>query len=202
MWPVTVAVEGDTDLPIVRKVLGHVGLNVGTAIDLGGKDALDLQLRAYLRAAAHSPWFILRDLDLDAQCAPELLASLAVPSDSTACVRIAVRAMEAWLLADAESISSFLGVRLALIPTDPDFEADPKGTIVALASRSRRPRIKRGMLPAPGSHRRVGPDFEARLIEFGESHWRPAVAARASPSLKRCLEALRRAQRNSWQRFQ
>jgi hypothetical protein len=106
---------------------------------------------------------------------------------------VAVRAVEAWLLADAERLAAFLGIRAALIPRDPDAEHDPKTTLVNLARRSRRRAIREDIVPREGSGGRVGPGYVGRLIEFvtaAENGWRPGVAAGRSDSLRRCLEAL------------
>lgn len=54
------------------------------------------------------------------------------------CFRIAVREVEAWLLADAEQAAGFLAVPLARIPAEPETLPDPKATLIALAGRSRK----------------------------------------------------------------
>ncbi|HEY7320113.1 MAG TPA: hypothetical protein VIE89_21300, partial [Candidatus Binatia bacterium] len=50
------------------------------------------------------------------------------------CFRVAVREVEAWLLADRERISRFLSVPLSRIPTNPEGERDAKEVMVSLAS--------------------------------------------------------------------
>jgi hypothetical protein len=111
------------------------------------------------------------------------------------CLRVAVRAVEAWLLADAERLATFLYIPRHRVPTLPDAEADPKATLVRLARRSRSRLIRRDMVPRMGSSARVGPGYAGRIVEFvtatASRGWRPAVAAEHSDSLRRCLDALR-----------
>ena len=105
--------------------------------------------------------------------------------------RVAVRQVEAWLLADADRFSTFFGVRRGRVPDHPDEVLDPKDKVVALVAGSTKPAIKADMVPRPGSGRRVGPAYAARLIEFvtrEENGWRLDHAASASPSLRRCVE--------------
>lgn len=136
---------------------------------------------------------VLVDLDLD-QCAPDLVSQhLPAPSNGMR-FRVAVRAIESWLLADSERLAEYFGIRRDLIPDDPDDEQDPKQTVLFLAGRSRRQDIRRDLLPTQGSTARVGKAYNSRLTEFvqhAEVPWRPAVAATRSRSLNRCLMRLR-----------
>ncbi|MBI5498639.1 MAG: hypothetical protein HY907_00225 [Deltaproteobacteria bacterium] len=189
---VLVAFEGDTDLPVVRKLARDAGLTVVREIDCGGKHRLDADLPGYNDAAQGSPWFVLRDLDHDAECAPEWLRRCGFSARTWMCLRLAVRELESWLLADAVAMASFLQVDSVRIPTDPDGLADPTRTLVDLARQSRRHAIRRQMVPGPGDHVAVGPLYEAKLIEFGELHWSLSRACGRSPSLRDARAALRR----------
>jgi hypothetical protein len=115
------------------------------------------------------------------------------------CFRVAVREIEAWLLADRERLAAFLGVKSARLPANPEEEPDPKRIIVELAQQSRRREIREDMAPRPGSGRQIGPAYSSRLIEFvsGSGGWRPEVAARSSDSLRRCLSCLRKLKRRA-----
>jgi hypothetical protein len=111
------------------------------------------------------------------------------------CFRIAVREVEAWLLADQERLSTFLKVATARVPSEPEAEHDPKRAMVDIARKSRKREIREDMVPRPGSGRTVGPAYASRLIEF-VSHpttgWRPDIAAKRSDSLRRCLACMRK----------
>lgn len=109
--------------------------------------------------------------------------------------RVAVRAIEAWLLADRERIAAYLGVSLHSVPALPDALADPKQALVNLARKSRRRAIRDELVPREGSGRQVGPAYSSRLQDFvlhPADGWRPEVAAGNSDSLARCIRAIER----------
>lgn len=189
---IPVLVEGDTDVPVIRKLFDMLGLEIGTVYGLRGKYWLDQRLQAYNQAARHRQWFALRDLNGDADCAPSLLAELIPMRSQGMCFRVAVRAIESWLLADRQRIAQFLRVPAARVPGEPDAIANPKLEVVNLARRSRKRDIRIDMVPRPGMSARVGPGYSARIIEFAAGSWRPDVAKESSPSLARCIAALER----------
>lgn len=191
MTIVTVAVEGASDEAVVRKILRHVGIECGPVHVTRGKGRLDERLPGYNRAALFSPWVVVRDMDRDAPCAGGLARRLLAHPAGTMRFRIAVRAVEAWLLADTERIGRFLAVATAALPRAPDTIPDPKSKLISLAMQSRKRAIREDMVPVAHGTARVGPAYVARIIEFADGSWRPDVAARRSPSLTRCLAALR-----------
>ncbi|MBX3184853.1 MAG: hypothetical protein KIT72_16145 [Polyangiaceae bacterium] len=188
---VALVVEGDTDLPYVRRLAADAGLSPWTEIDCGGKSQLDLELPGYNGAAHGSPWFVLRDLDNDAPCASALVASFDLPPAPWMCLRIAVREIEAWALADRKAIAQFFAVRPMAVPSDPDAEADPTQTLVNLARSSTSVRIQRGMVPAARASVSVGPLYESLIIEFGERAWDLDRASENSASLRKARQRLR-----------
>jgi hypothetical protein len=194
---VTVALEGSADVPIVERLLKDVGLEMGRVYVQGGKARLDRQLSGYNSAARFGHWLVVRDLDQDAACAPELKGLLLPEPSTLMCLRVAVRAAESWLLADAARLAAFLGVSAARVPGDPDRVPDPKGTIVNLARHSRKRDVREDMVPRPGSSARVGPGYATRIMEFAGGGWRPRTAVRNSPSLAGCVAALKRWKRRA-----
>ena len=102
------------------------------------------------------------------------------------CFRVAVRQIEAWLLADSERLARFLSIAIARVPVDPEALDNPKETLVNLARHSRRRDIREDMVPRPRSGRSVGAAYTSRLIEFAETQWRPEIAAERADSLRRC----------------
>ena len=97
------------------------------------------------------------DLNGGYDCAPLLRNSWLPQVAPGLCFRVAVRAVEAWLLADAEHIADFLGVARSRVPSNPETLDDPKAAMVALGRTSRRRDIREDMVPRDGSGRRVGP---------------------------------------------
>jgi hypothetical protein len=195
LTPINVLVEGVTDEAIVRRLLDHVGLPCGTVYGKTGKDTLLNLLPRYNRAARFFPWLVVVDLDRDADCALPYVARLLPGPAEGMCLRVAVRSVEAWLLADVERFAAFLSIPPSRIPLDPDALPDPKAALIDLARRSRRRAIREDVVPREGSGARVGPGYVGRIIEFvtaPERSWRPEVAAQRSDSLRRSIEALRK----------
>jgi len=188
---VTVAVEGPTDVPVARRILESVGLEMGPIYEMGGKAGLDKRLNGYNRAAAFSPWLVLRDLDHDAPCAAALVANLLPRRSDKMAFRVAVREIEAWLLADGDRIASYLVVPRSRVPDSPDRLSHAKRALVDLARRSRKRAIRDDIVPEQGVRAQVGPGYLGRISEYAAVHWRPHVAAHSSPSLRRCLTALK-----------
>lgn len=190
--PITGAVEGATDEVALRALCEVVGLDIATVYVTNGKPNLLKRIGGFNAAAQHAPWVVLIDLNGET-CAPCLIdAAVGAPAAQMK-FRVAVRALEAWLLADAEHVAAFLGVRASAVPAEPDDLPNPKLSLVNLAATSRKRAIREDMAPRAGSGRSVGPNYEGRLIEFmtaSATPWRPAVAAARSDSLDRCIRAL------------
>jgi len=184
------AVEGDLDEAVLRRLVAHVGAEIGVVYGRNGKDRLKSHIGGYNEAARRFRWAVLVDLDHDHDCAPALRSDWLPEPSRFMCFRVAVREVEAWLLADAESIARFLGVSRALIPLDPEQLGDPKQTLTNLASRSRKRNIREALPPVPGSGRSVGVLYNPLMGSYARELWRPDVAAQHCDSLRRCLAGL------------
>jgi hypothetical protein len=186
-----IVVEGDTDRPMAEKLARDAGFDISYIDDRAGKSQIDARWSGFNSAARVMPWFVLRDLDRDAPCAPALLAARSWQPAEWMVTRLAVREGESWLLADTEGFSRFLHVPEQRFPLDPDSEEKPKTTVVNLARQSTRAEIRKGLVPKEGASARVGPLFEAKIIEFAKHHWSLERACRRSDSLRRARAALR-----------
>lgn len=186
IWPL--AVEGPPDEAVIAAVLRANGHDVGAVHGRCGKHHLDDNLRRYTSAAKHAPWLIVRDLDQDATCAAELLRAKQ-PGGHPGCVRIAVRAIEAWLLADPAS-ARWLGVASSALPSKVEDLDDPKATLIQLARRSRRTGIREDIVPTLS--RSIGPGYVDQIRTFCATTWTPAVAARRSDSLARLIRHIQK----------
>ena len=194
---VTVALEGPGDVPIVERLLRDAGLEIGNVYVQRGKDKLDRQLTGYNNAARFAHWLVVRDLDQDKPCAPELKRELLPAPSALMCLRVAVRAAESWLLADPARLATFLGISATRIPADPDLLPNPRDMIVNLARHSRKRDVREDMVPRRGSSARVGPGYTSRITEFARGDWRPRTAVGNSPSLAGCVAALKRWKRRA-----
>lgn len=180
----TVVVEGETDAAVARAILSDLGQRVRLVIAKGGKTKLDPHVRGYAHASTRSPWLVLRDLDREV-CAPSLVRRL-LPNSTSRCLRIAVRGVEAWLLADQERCARWLGVPPGRIPTDVENCANPKGLLFDLARQSKSGNVRVDIVPT--GTRSIGPGYVDQVRAFCAKGWRPRHAARRSDSLRRCLE--------------
>src|SRR5215831_7456773 len=98
-----------------------------------GKRFLLQSINGYNNAARYAPWIVLVDLDRDCDCAPPCAQKWLARPSTQMCFRVAVRAVEAWLLADRERLAQLLGVNAAWLPTNPDYLDDPKRELIDLA---------------------------------------------------------------------
>lgn len=189
IW-VSAVVEGDVDEAVLTRLAEKCEVSIATVFGRSGKHAVYRRLDAYNKAARYSPWIVLLDLDEDAPCAPGLISKVLPNPANNLCIRIAVHAVESWLLADQRGMARFLGVSRSRIPNSPDLIADPKTFLVDLARRSHKNDIRRELVPRPGSGKRVGPAYSSRIIEFALYHWDCARAEESSQSLKSCKLAV------------
>ncbi len=193
--PVTLVMEGATDAPVIERLVGDAGLVVGPEYVMYGKPGLDRSLGGYNKAARFSPWLVLRDLNSDEPCAPALRLRLLPTPSQYMRFHIAVREMEAWLLADAEGLSRFLEIPRTLVPDRPEEVPQPKVALINLARRSRRRHLREALVPESGSTAKVGPGYAAAVLDFATHSWRPVAAEERAPSLRRLRLYLRHLRR-------
>lgn len=193
MKEVLYAVEGATDAPAAEKLIRLVGREPRVVFDSGGSSQLDERMPRWMSSTNRASMLILRDLDKGDHegCVPSFVAQR-VPEHCPPGVvlRVAVRAIEAWFLADAEHLRNFFGTKS--VPADPEFLPNPKLELVRLCNSSSRRQIREGMVPRPGTHAAVGPQYTLLLREFAREAWDPEVAQRNAPSLRRAIDRMTR----------
>lgn len=187
---VSAAVEGVIDDAVVRRLLLETKHVPGPIHIKNGKPNVLKNLGGYNSAAKLSPWVVLLDLNGDADCAPSFIEAHLESPAKHMLLRLAVRQVEAWLLADRVRLARFLHVSQARVPRDPDFLADSKCALVDLARHSSDRRVREGLVPTAGSGIKVGPAYVAMLIDYIEHRWVPATACERSESLRRCVDRL------------
>ena len=189
---ISAAVEGTLDEAVVGRLIRNVGGLPGTVYGKNGKPYLRNRISGYNNAARHAPWVVLVDLDAEDVCAPPVHAAWLPDPAPQMCLRFAVQAVEAWLMADTERVAAFIGVARSRVPQDPERLERPKQAMVNLARHSRRRDIRHDMVPRQGSGRTEGPAYTSRLTEYATDRWRPDVAAARADSLRRAVDCLRR----------
>jgi len=188
-----VAVEDDPSAAVAAKLvrLYRKDLSVSRTIVTRGYGKLKTHAVAYNDASRYTPFLLLTDLDRG-ECPPGLVESWlgGQPLVPGFLFRVAVREIEAWLLADREGASRFLGVDVSTIPSSPEELDDPKRTLVRLAERCRTRVLRESLVPAPRSTAQVGSRYVAAISEFIEKTWSPSRARRSAPSLDSAIRAL------------
>jgi len=187
---ISAAVEGDIDEAVFFRLMQHVGAAPGHVYGRRGKAFLRNSVGGYNQAARHFPWFVLVDLNHEQGCGPLLRRTWLPEVARLMCFRVAVREVEAWLIADREQLARFLRVPRGRVPMQPETLDDPKDALIALARRSRNRAIREDLVPTPGGGRRVGPAYNSQLTQFVSSFWRPEIAANHAESLSRTLDGL------------
>lgn len=188
--PINLLVEGLTDEVVAKRLLTHVGLVPGKPFGKKGKADLLPRLPKYNQDARHRVWFAMIDLDNDAVCASQAIARWLPAKEEGMVLRVAVRAIEAWIMADVEEIATFLQVSPSIFPDNPDAEANPKEKLVNIARRSTSNSVRNEFVPRQGSGAHVGPRYATLINEFTEKYWHPEEAMLRSDSLRRCINAL------------
>jgi hypothetical protein len=188
--------EGPTDSAVARRLIEAIGAVPGRDHfnpRKSGKSGVDLRVEGLNRQAIRYPVLVLRDMDSDAACPGALVASRLPSPAQKMCFRIAVRTVEAWLLADRHAFAAWIGVSPNRIPFRPEELNSPKRHIVDLARNSRKREIRAAMIPRTGSGVPFGPGFDGSLAAFATSIWDPTRAAKDGncPSLSRALARLR-----------
>lgn len=185
--PVSFAVEGPTDAAVVRRLAAHVDVQVHLVLTANGKNSVLEKLKGLDRAARGQPWWVLVDLDQDAPCAGNFVQRHLPHPAPHMRFRVAVRTVEAWLLADRPGFARFFGVPLTRLPTAPEELPDPKQVVVNLARLSERRDVREEVPPRPGSGKKTGALYSSKLIEFAMRHWNIEAARKTSKSLDRAV---------------
>jgi hypothetical protein len=185
-------VEGSTDAPVAEHLIRLVGRVPRTLSDSGGSTVLDQKVKKWNQSSLTFPILVLRDWDDtdDVSCAPELVTKVLGGDAATAhlVVRIAVRSIESWLLADRDAFAKYFGT--TRIPKQPDQELNPKAALVSACRSSKKKPIRDAVVPKQTSGRQVGPLYAPTIIDFAANAWDANRAARNSPSLARAIARL------------
>ena len=191
IW-VNIAVEDSLSDSVLRRLLASSGkrYEVAQSFSRGGFGYLKSTIKGFNVAARGTPFVVLTDLD-SAPCASGLIEQwLPVPRHHNLLFRVAVREVEAWLLADRANLAVHLAVAESHIPRDPDALRDPKQKLIEAAKKSRRREIREAIVPARNTTAKQGPDYNDFLGRFVAGSWDPATAKNSSESLNRAIKCL------------
>ena len=142
------------------------------------------------KARFNGPVLVLADLDRPLSCPAELVQEMTrgLTVEPNLLIRVAVLEIEAWIMADRETISRWLGISARNVSQNPESLEDPKRALVQLASRSPRRRLRQDIAPdrVAGTNR-TGSNYNDAVGEFVSHLWDPEAARRNSPSLNRAI---------------
>ncbi|MGO9740351.1 MAG: hypothetical protein ACLPN5_02330 [Roseiarcus sp.] len=198
---VLVGVEDSLSEAVARKLVAQAGFDLKQCAFTGKRGAgyLKSNLPSYLSAGNWRPVLLLTDLD-NAACAPALVVDWMRGKVKSAnfMLRVAVREIEAWLLADRTGIHRFLDIPLRRIAGAPEEIANPKRELLLLAKGASAER-RRGLLRTEGAEVLRGLEYNNILGAFVASDWSSERAAANCASLQKAIEALTAAERNASQ---
>ena len=191
---ITLAVEDVLSEAVATRLVNDYlpGVGVREVIGRQGIGYIRRRMRDLNRIALYeNPVLVVADLDRSQDCAANRVARLReslTVSTPKMLIRIAVLEIESWIMADREGIAGWLRIAANTIPRNPEDVADPKGTLVQLAGRSRSRGLREAIAPLRvlGTHR-TGPNYNQAVGEFVSQHWNPEVARLGSPSLDRAI---------------
>jgi len=199
-------VEDEPSAEVLRKLVAaqnassecsRILFREGCPTVVGGYGQIKKRAASLLQMARSEIYtLVLTDLDRT-ECAPTLIRKwfaiapaqpIELPRQLS--FRVAVREVEAWLLADRDALARFLRISVDNFSRTPDDLDDPKQELLNIIRRKGRRSLRRDMLPSGTAH--VGARYNRRLCEYVVDKWKPERAALNSPSLQRATEALSR----------
>lgn len=189
--PINLVFEDELSEFVLSKLLSCFGQKFYTGYSYNGRGFgyIKKNIHGFNQAAITTPFLILTDLD-NHECPITLKNEwIKHPINPNLIFRVAVREVEAWLLADIEGFSSYIGVSEANFPLEPEIEADPKQTLINLVRRSRKRAIREDIVPI-NANAQIGPNYNQRLMEFVLNHWNLNNAIQRSDSLGRAYTCL------------
>ncbi len=187
-----IATEDELSEAVALKLLSQYGscLIIFQCLRRGGFGYLKSRVRSFCELARHSAVLLITDLD-DKPCPISLLNdwfSKDIKPESFI-VRVAVREIEAWILADHLGIDRLLGKNVGKLPESPEDLQDPKKTLIQLARKAPKT-VREDLVPNRNAKASQGIGYNRTLCEFVKTSWSPEVARKRSDSLNRTIQRI------------
>jgi hypothetical protein len=190
MTPIAIATEDQLSEAIVLRMISDIPTPHVVRHTLGrkGNGYLKTKMGSWRQMARHQVMLVLTDLDR-ANCLIEFRNQwLTSAAPANLLFSIAVREVEAWILADHTAMRKLIGEK-GTLPATPDEVADPKRCLLMLA-KSAPKQIRDDLLKTIDGPLMPGLGYNARLTVWINSEWSPQRAAERSPSLERTRSRL------------
>ena len=189
---VALVVEDVLSLSIMVKVMAHTerGYTVVRPLVESGVGNIRKSIPKYRNASRALAHVVLADLD-NGSCAPFLRQQWGVVTlPDSMLFRVAVREVEAWVLADRVGFAGFAGISTSKVSHAPEALANPKQAFINLVRQSRNRRLVAELVPEQGTSMSKGPLYNERLGQFVREKWDVAAAMALAPSLRRTVDRL------------
>jgi hypothetical protein len=188
---VNALVEGIVDEAAARRIITAAGHEFGTCYGKHGSGYIKEKADGFNNAARVVPLLGLVDhVDTGLLCPPDVVSHWLPHRRPLMLLRVVVRELESWLLADRENLAHFLKVPPGRIPRAPEDVEDPKRTLVNLARRSRSSTIRDALVPRRGSTSQEGVLYTSEMVRFIREGWNLDTARERAGSMDRCLRRL------------
>ncbi|MGI4849941.1 MAG: hypothetical protein ACRYGK_17665 [Janthinobacterium lividum] len=186
MASITLATEDELSEAIGTRLLAEIDLLPDQIQSLrkNGSGYLKLNIKSWKELARIRPVLLITDLD-NVACPvtmrEQLIGSGPIPKNLL--IRIAVREVESWVLADHDAAENLFGRKIKL-PPEPDTLPDPTSHLLRLAKSASR-KVRDNLVKEANAVARQGLGYNAHLKAWILTHWNPERAASRSPSLAR-----------------
>jgi len=190
--PINLVFEDALSEAVLKEMLkqSQRPFSVGNCLNQRGYGKIKKIISGLNYAAKGMPYLVLTDLD-KAECPLVIISEwLTQPKHPNLLFRIAVKEVEAWLLAHREAFAEFLGISVSLIPANVDEIPDPKQLLIYLAKKSKKRNLRDAIVPDRNSTAKIGKDYNGQLIQFVQNNWQVEAAQVNSRSLQRAMNAL------------
>lgn len=193
MRAIALATEDELSEAIGLRLIAESPFHEADVLPLrrNGSGYLKSKVESWRQLAGQQVVLLLTDLDqIDCPVAlrNEWLGTRPVPDRLL--LRIAVREIESWVLADHDAMRKLIGDR-GKLPPAPDELGDPKAFLLNIVRKYAPRDVKQDLLAERGAMASQGLGYNRRLVAWVKSDWSPDRAAARSPSLLRARQALR-----------
>lgn len=185
MTPIAIATEDQLSEAIALRLIADIPTPhfIQHKLRKTGNGYLRSKMGSWYQMAQHQVMLVLTDLDR-ANCLVEFRDQWLINAPpQNLLLRIAVREVESWVLADHVAMRALIGAK-GVLPAAPDELADPKQSLLKLAKSAPKP-IREDLLKTIDGNLAQGLGYNARLTAWVNSEWSPQRAAERSPSLAR-----------------
>jgi hypothetical protein len=190
---VYILVEGSLDATVARRIVNHCGGSVGTVYGRKGLPYIEERIDDFNQSAQGIPILALVDLmDTGFDCPVDVVEHWLPHREADMLLRVVVREIESWILADRTGIARYFGIREPLVSHHPERLDDPKKALVDLARSSQYQSLRNDIVPEDPTVNAQGPAYISRMQSFVRERWNIGPAKQRSASLRRCMEAVRR----------